>query len=63
MQDQHKLGSVGTDPKFAVAWKPPPQTAVTVLRGIQCNIARTGVAHLRAGQHCRCTSAKSSKRC
>lgn len=46
VQDQRKLGSVGSDPRYAVAWKPPAQAAVTVLEDICCNIARTGAARL-----------------
>ena len=37
-----RLGARGSNPRFAVAWKPPPQVAVSVLRDILVDIGRTG---------------------
>jgi NAD-dependent DNA ligase len=42
LQDEKSLGSVGSDPKFAVAWKPPAQMAVTLLHDIELELGRTG---------------------
>ena len=40
---QAALGSVGRDPRWAVAYKFAPTTAQTRLRGIHINVGRTGV--------------------
>jgi DNA ligase (NAD+) len=42
---QRRLGSVGRDPRWAVAWKFAPTTAVTRLRSIGWNPGRTGDLH------------------
>jgi DNA ligase (NAD+) len=39
---QRRLGVVGREPRGAVAWKFPSQTAVTKLRRIAWNVGRTG---------------------
>jgi DNA ligase (NAD+) len=39
---QRRLGSVGRDPRWAIAWKFPPTTAVTHLNGIEWNVGRYG---------------------
>ena len=40
---QHELGSVGRDPRWAIAYKFPPVQATTVVRDIPVNVGRTGV--------------------
>ena len=42
---QRRLGSVGRDPRWAVAWKFAPTTAVTKLRSIGWNPGRSGDLH------------------
>jgi DNA ligase (NAD+) len=42
LQLQRRLGSVGRDPRWAVAWKFPPTTALTRLNAIMWNIGKTG---------------------
>jgi DNA ligase (NAD+) len=48
---QARLGSASRSPRWAVAWKFPPERAVTVVEDIQCQVGRTGkitpVAHLK----------------
>ncbi len=39
---QHRLGSVGRDPRWAIAWKFAPTTAVTRLRDIGWNVGKFG---------------------
>jgi DNA ligase (NAD+) len=39
---QRRLGSVGRDPRWAVAWKFPPTTAVTRLRQVMWNVGKFG---------------------
>jgi DNA ligase (NAD+) len=39
---QHRLGSVGRDPRWAVAWKFPPTTAVTRLETVMWNVGKFG---------------------
>jgi DNA ligase (NAD+) len=39
---QRRLGSVGRDPRWAVAWKFPPTTAVTVLEKVMWNVGKFG---------------------
>jgi len=39
---QRRLGSVGRDPRWAVAYKFPPTTALTTLERIGLNVGRTG---------------------
>jgi DNA ligase (NAD+) len=42
---QRRLGSVGRDPRWAIAWKFPPTTAVTHLDGIAWNVGKFGDLH------------------
>ncbi|HYI18003.1 MAG TPA: NAD-dependent DNA ligase LigA, partial [Solirubrobacteraceae bacterium] len=42
---QRRLGAVGRDPRWAVAWKFPPTTAVTRVREIQWNVGKFGDLH------------------
>ena len=39
---QEQLGAAGRDPRWAVAWKFPPQQAATKLLEIRVNVGRTG---------------------
>jgi DNA ligase (NAD+) len=39
---QTQLGVVGREPRGAIAWKFPPTTATTILRGVAWNVGRTG---------------------
>jgi DNA ligase (NAD+) len=39
---QRRLGSVGRDPRWAVAWKFPPTTAVTKLAKVMWNVGKFG---------------------
>ncbi len=39
---QRRLGSVGRDPRWAVAWKFPPTTAVTHLNKVMWNVGKFG---------------------
>jgi DNA ligase (NAD+) len=39
---QRRLGSVGRDPRWAVAWKFPPTTAVTRLKAVMWNVGKSG---------------------
>ena len=39
---QRALGVVGREPRGAIAWKFPPMTATTTLRGVMWNVGRTG---------------------
>lgn len=41
-EQQRRLGAVGRAPRWAVAYKFPPTTAVTTLRAIEVNVGRTG---------------------
>jgi DNA ligase (NAD+) len=42
---QRRLGSVGRDPRWAVAWKFPPTTAVTKLVAVAWNVGKFGDLH------------------
>ncbi len=42
---QRRLGVVGRDPRWAIAWKFPPTTAVTTMRGIEWNVGKFGDLH------------------
>ncbi|HEX3278022.1 MAG TPA: NAD-dependent DNA ligase LigA [Thermoleophilaceae bacterium] len=39
---QRQLGVVGREPRAAIAWKFPPTTATTTLKGVAWNVGRTG---------------------
>jgi DNA ligase (NAD+) len=39
---QRRLGVVGRDPRWAIAWKFPPTTAVTLLKDISWNVGKFG---------------------
>jgi DNA ligase (NAD+) len=42
---QRRLGVVGRDPRWAIAWKFPPTTAVTTLKDIMWNVGKFGDLH------------------
>jgi DNA ligase (NAD+) len=42
---QRRLGVVGRDPRWAIAWKFPPTTAVTRLHAVQWNVGKFGDLH------------------
>jgi DNA ligase (NAD+) len=42
---QRRLGVVGRDPRWAIAWKFPPTTKVTELRDIMWNVGKFGDLH------------------
>jgi DNA ligase (NAD+) len=42
---QRRLGVVGRDPRWAIAWKFPPTTAITRLHDVQWNVGRFGDLH------------------
>jgi DNA ligase (NAD+) len=42
---QRRLGVVGRDPRWAIAWKFPPTTKVTTLRDILWNVGKFGDLH------------------
>ena len=42
---QRRLGVVGRDPRWAIAWKFPPTTAITRLNGVQWNVGKFGDLH------------------
>jgi DNA ligase (NAD+) len=42
---QRRLGVVGRDPRWAIAWKFAPTTAVTKLNGIEWNVGKFGDLH------------------
>ena len=42
---QRRLGVVGRDPRWAIAWKFPPTTASTMLNDIQWNVGKFGDLH------------------
>jgi len=42
---QRRLGVVGRDPRWAIAWKFPPTTAITRLRSVQWNVGKFGDMH------------------
>lgn len=44
LQDQDELGATARAPRWAVAYKFPPEERVTTLRDIRINIGRTGAA-------------------
>ena len=42
---QRRLGAVGREPRWAVAWKFPPSTAVTKLLAVHWNVGKFGSLH------------------
>ena len=42
---QRRLGAIGRDPRWAIAWKFPPTTTVTTLHGIEWNVGKFGDLH------------------
>lgn len=42
---QRRLGSVGRDPRWAIAWKFPPRTAVTKLKDVVWSVGKFGDLH------------------
>jgi DNA ligase (NAD+) len=42
---QRRLGVVGRDPRWAIAWKFPPTTAKTVLKDVMWNVGKFGDLH------------------
>ncbi|MGI8559480.1 MAG: NAD-dependent DNA ligase LigA [Solirubrobacteraceae bacterium] len=42
---QRRLGAVGRDPRWAIAWKFPPTTAKTRLRAVRWNVGKFGDLH------------------
>ncbi|MEA2247095.1 MAG: ligase [Solirubrobacteraceae bacterium] len=42
---QRRLGVVGRDPRWAIAWKFPPTTAVTTLHDVSWNVGKYGDLH------------------
>jgi DNA ligase (NAD+) len=42
LQLQRRLGTVGRDPRWAVAWKFPPTTALTTLEKVMWNVGKFG---------------------
>jgi DNA ligase (NAD+) len=42
---QRRLGVVGRDPRWAIAWKFPPTTAVTTLKEVLWNVGKFGDLH------------------
>jgi DNA ligase (NAD+) len=42
---QRRLGVVGRDPRWAIAWKFPPTTAITKLKSVQWNVGKFGDMH------------------
>jgi DNA ligase (NAD+) len=48
---QSRLGFATRSPRWAMAWKFPPEQALTIIESIQCQVGRTGritpVAHLK----------------
>ena len=42
---QRRLGAVGRDPRWAIAWKFPPTTAKTTLRAVHWNVGKYGDLH------------------
>jgi DNA ligase (NAD+) len=42
---QRRLGAVGRDPRWAIAWKFPPTTKVTTLKDVQWSVGKFGDLH------------------
>ena len=42
---QRRLGSVGRDPRWAIAWKFPPRTATTLLKDVIWSVGKFGDLH------------------
>src|SRR4051812_40834016 len=45
LQLQRRLGVVGRDPRWAIAWKFPPTTKITTLKAVQWNVGKFGDLH------------------
>jgi DNA ligase (NAD+) len=45
IQMQRRLGVVGRDPRWAIAWKFAPTTAVTTLKAVEWNVGKFGDLH------------------
>jgi DNA ligase (NAD+) len=44
-EQQRRLGVVGRDPRWAIAWKFPPTTAITRLNAVNWNVGKFGDLH------------------
>jgi DNA ligase (NAD+) len=44
-EQQRRLGVVGRDPRWAIAWKFPPTTKTTTLLGVEWNVGKFGDLH------------------
>jgi hypothetical protein len=43
VQEHERIGETATDPKWAIAWKPAPAEAVTVVEDVVVSVGRSGV--------------------
>lgn len=46
LQEHEQIGETATDPKWAIAWKPAPTEAVTVIEDIVVSVGRSGAFSL-----------------